>query len=183
MVQDGKLEGRAAAAVTAQPGQPGRLGLLRDTRSGVAYLVDTGAVFCVVPFSSAEPPSGPLISAADGANIPCWGRQEVEVCAGGRIFKWPFLKAAVAFPLIGTDFLVNFGLSVDLAAMRLRAAGSAAIALSSPPAGKVFATVGVQPQGAVGPHLAGRLLYFFFTSFSFTGRWPRGGRGGPLGNT
>ncbi len=77
------------------------------------------------------------------------------MCAEGRIFKWPFLKAAVAFPLIGTDFLVNFGLSVDLAAMTLRAAGSAAIALSSPPAGKVFATVGVQPQRAVGPHLAG----------------------------
>ncbi len=88
--QAGKLAGRATAAVTVKPGLPGRLGLLRDTVSGVAYLIDTGAVFCVLPHSSSEPPSGPRISAADGFNIPCWGSIVVEVAASGRFFKWPF---------------------------------------------------------------------------------------------
>ena len=40
------------------------------------------------------------------------------VCAG-QSFLWRFLRAAVAFPLLGTDFLIHHKLLVDLANMRL----------------------------------------------------------------
>ncbi len=90
-------------AVTAGPGQPGPLGLLTDEISGAAYLVDSGAVYSVLPHSSVDPPSGPRIAAADGSQIPCWGWEDVDITCRGRRFSWRFLKAAVAFPLIGTD--------------------------------------------------------------------------------
>jgi len=37
----------------------------------------------------------------------------------GRRFEWSFLKAEVAFPILGADFLAGHNLSVDLANMRL----------------------------------------------------------------
>jgi hypothetical protein len=90
----GKLRGRAAVAATAQPGRPGRLAVLADESSKVLYLVDTGAVYSVIPFTSTAPPSGPAITAADGTAIPCWGWRAVTVTAGGQTFKWNFLLAA-----------------------------------------------------------------------------------------
>ena len=38
-------------------------------------------------------------------------------------FKWPFLKAAVAFPIIGVDFLNHFKLAVDITNRRLTCSG------------------------------------------------------------
>ena len=52
-----------AASAPAQPGGSGRLVLLVDEATGEKFLVDTGAVFSVLPFSSDEPPTGPQISA------------------------------------------------------------------------------------------------------------------------
>ncbi len=86
-------------AVTAGPGQPGRLGLLTDEISGAAYLVDSGPVYSVLPHSSVDPPSGPRIAAAEGSPIPCWGWADVDITCRGRRFSWRFLKAAVEFPL------------------------------------------------------------------------------------
>jgi len=131
-------------AAAAQPGRPGRLGMLLDESNSVSYLVDTGAVFSVVPFKSTLPPTGPKISAADGTPIPCWGWERRVITAGGRQFEWSFLMAAVAFPLIGTDFLVHHKLSVDLVNMQLRRSKRPPIKMVAPPAGGVFATVGVQ---------------------------------------
>ncbi len=154
--QVGKLNGRAAVAVTAEPGPPGRLGMLQDEISGVSYLVDTGAVYSVIPFTSTDPPVGPTLAAADGSPIPCWGHEVKTLKVGCHLFKWEFLQPAVAFPLIGTDFLVSFRLSVDLNRMCLWRPGRRAISLVSPPASGIFASVGVQlldpssPGGGVG---------------------------------
>ena len=141
----GKLGGRAAAAVTAQPGQPGRLALLRDQQDKTDFLVDTGAVYSVLPFSSSEPASGPPITAADGSPIKCWGWTTREIIAAGRRFRWTFLQAAVAFPLVGADFLSHFKLSVDLHGRCLRGPRRLRINCVPPPDGGTFALVGVRP--------------------------------------
>ena len=72
----------------------------------------------------------------------------VSIKVAGHVLEWSFLKAAVAFPLIGTDFLVHFKLAVNIASMMLYTLGQPGIQLAAPPAGKVFAMVGVQPAAA-----------------------------------
>ena len=143
---EGKLDGRATVAATAGPGLPGRLGLLVDEGSSLSFLVDSGAVFSVLPYSSTEPANGPAITSANGTPIPCWGVKEHVLKAAGRSYKWTFLLAAVAFPILGADFLQKFDLLVDLKRGRLINGGSPGfIQLKAPPINSVFATIGVQP--------------------------------------
>jgi hypothetical protein len=101
----GKLVSRVAAAVDAQPSEPGRLGALRCKKSHKLFLVDTGAVYLVIPFKSDKPANGPAITSTSGTPIPCWGWETVEVHFGGHKFHWRFLLAAVAFLLLLDDFL------------------------------------------------------------------------------
>ena len=135
----GKLRGREVVAATTRPGHPGRLGMLRDRVDKTLYLVDTGSVYSVIPFSSTQRPSGPRIAAANGKAIPCWGWEERTVHTAGRQFVWKFLKAAVAFPLIGTDLLGHYKLLVDLNKMQLKQHGMPAIPLEPPPEAGLFA--------------------------------------------
>lgn len=142
----GKLGGRAAVTATVSSGLPGRLGLLVDDVTAVQYLVDTGSVYSILPYTSSLPPRGPKIMAADKSPIPCWGWREVKIRSGKRTFVWKFLLAAVAFPLVGADFLGFFKLMVDLARMRLQHGGQQwTIPLAAPPFGSLFAVIGVQP--------------------------------------
>jgi hypothetical protein len=110
----GKLGGRAAAAVNVTPGSPGRLGALLCHLTSKLFLVDTGSVYSVIPHSSSEPATGPAITSAAGKPIPCWGWRTMAVRFGNTVYRWKFLLAAVAFPLLGADFLRNFRLVVDL---------------------------------------------------------------------
>jgi hypothetical protein len=145
----GKLRGRAAIAAAAQPGKPGRLGVLTDSISKVIYLIDTGAVYSVIPHKSSEPASGPAITAADGTAIPCWGWRTVTITAAGKTFTWRFLLAAVAFALIGSDFLAHFDLQVDLRRLRLVKRRGGTIKLQEPTQGYVC-TVWHTPGGGSG---------------------------------
>jgi hypothetical protein len=83
------------------------------------FLVDTGAAYSVFPHSSTSPPRGPALSGAAGQPIPCWGERHFRLSFGDQLFDWPFLLAAVQFPIIGVDFLRHFGLLVDPAANQL----------------------------------------------------------------
>ena len=83
------------------------------------FLVDTGSAFSIIPHQSTEVPTGPRMCAADRTPIACWGTVEQTLRAGGRTFKWTFLRAAVAFPILGADWLHHFRLQVDLYCMRL----------------------------------------------------------------
>jgi hypothetical protein len=144
----GKLGGRAVVAATVHLGRPGRLAVLRDTSSKVIYLVDTGAVYSVIPHISTSTPTGPAITAADRTPIPCWGWKIVIVSAGGRVFRWRFLLAAVAFALIGSDFLSHFDLMVDLRRLRLVGDDRKIFQLQEPPLSGVFALHGVHAAQA-----------------------------------
>ena len=139
----GKLEGRAAAAVSAQPGRPGRLGFLLDEKAAESFLVDTGSVFSVLPYVSSTPAQGPAITSADGSPIACWGWVDREVQFSGRHFTWRFLQAAVAFPLLGADFLRFFKLSVDLSAGTVHS-DRFKLCLAATPEGRLLASAGVQ---------------------------------------
>ena len=143
----GKLAGQAAIAATAGHGPPGRLMLLVDSSSKLSFLVDTGAVFSVIPHSSSLPAEGPHITNASGTPIACWGSREQVVHVGGLSYKWIFLLAAVAFPILGADFLGNFDLLVDLHRCRLIDGKTRkAIKLTTPPVNSVFASIGIQPS-------------------------------------
>ena len=49
----------------------------------------------------------------------CWGSRVQTISAGCHTFKWSFLCAAVAFPILGVDFLQHFDLAVDIKNMKL----------------------------------------------------------------
>ena len=85
-----------------------------DEVTGASYLVDTGSTFCIIPHSSTQPPSGPLLKSANGQRIPCWGKRRLTVQFNGRRFSWSFLLAAVDFHIIGVDFLRHYNLLVDV---------------------------------------------------------------------
>jgi len=141
----GKLGGPGVVAAAAPVGQPGRLALLVDEATKKRFLVDCGSVYSILPFTSSQRPFGPKVVSADKSPIACWGWRESVVHVQGRSFKWKFLLASVAFPLVGADFLSFFDLKVDLRRMRLESGSDRwHVQLAAPPAGSTFAAIGLQ---------------------------------------
>ena len=142
---DGKRGSRGAvvAAAASPVGEPGRLLLLVDEATQERFLVDSGSAFSIIPFTSKAPAEGPAIMAADRTRIKCWGSLRRSLLVANRRYTWNFLKAAVAFPIIGADFLAAFDLVVDLKRERLVEAGRYCVPLAAPPDGSTFAPVGV----------------------------------------
>ncbi len=114
-MQLGKLASRGLVSAIA----PCQLVHITDQLTQRCFLVDTGAAYSVFPHSSSSFPSGPALSGAAGQPIRCWGEQQRHLYFGGQGFSWPFLLAAVQFPIIGVDFLCHFGLLVGPAANQL----------------------------------------------------------------
>ncbi|XP_053968641.1 uncharacterized protein LOC128870067 [Anastrepha ludens] len=82
------------------------------------YLVDTGADFSVLPrnlFNKLKIPDSYKLFAANGTPIATFGYFTSSVDLGlRRNFTWSFLIADVAKPILGADFLNEFGLLVDI---------------------------------------------------------------------
>ncbi len=114
-MQLGKLASRGLVSAIA----PGQLVHITDQFSQRRFLVDTGAADSVYPHSSPSFPGGPALSGAAGQPISCWGERQLQLSFDGQVFSWPFLLAAVQFPIIGVDFLRHFGLLVDSAVNQL----------------------------------------------------------------
>jgi hypothetical protein len=76
------------------------------------FLVDTGATVCIVPCSSNNSPSGPLLKRANGKPIPSWGFITITFQIQGKMFTSSFLQASVAGPTLGIDFLGKFKVTV-----------------------------------------------------------------------
>ena len=116
---------------------PSNLVHIVGKNNGTSFLIDTGSSFSIIPFKSSSPPTGPRLRAANGPQIPCWGKQQLTIAFGGRHFSWNFLLAAVDFHVIGVDFLQHFNLLVDVTAKTLReqhpATAVTAVTVSSPP--------------------------------------------------
>jgi hypothetical protein len=99
----GKLgrQGRLNAVV------PGSLVHIMDQLSNRRFRVDTGASYSIFPHTPAATPSGHKLRGEVGQLIPCWGEKTLDLSFQGRHFSWTFLLAAVSFPIIGVDFLLQ----------------------------------------------------------------------------
>ncbi|XP_068213833.1 uncharacterized protein [Palaemon carinicauda] len=62
--------------------------------------------------------------AANGSPITCYGTRTLKISIMGQDYSWPFLIADVKVPLLGTDFLSQNGLLVDVHHKRLFSQGT-----------------------------------------------------------
>lgn len=95
---------------------------LFDKSSKRSYLVDTGADVSVIPPPKTNQlsPSDFKLYAANSSSIKTYGKQLISLDLGlRRRFKWNFIIADVSRPIIGADFLKEYGLLVDIKQKRL----------------------------------------------------------------
>ena len=57
----------------------------------------------ILPHRSTTPATGPHLITADGQPIPAWGTHKQTLKIGSFHFSFPFVLAAVAFPILGND--------------------------------------------------------------------------------
>jgi hypothetical protein len=108
----------AAAAVRGEVA-PGRLFFLRDTASGLQFLIDTGSSYSILPHTSRQRQHGPALKAADGWRIRCWGSKQAALQLSGVSYSWKFRLADVKFPILGIHFLRHHKLLVDVVGAQL----------------------------------------------------------------
>ncbi|XP_071034193.1 uncharacterized protein [Parasteatoda tepidariorum] len=91
---------------------------LTDKSTSSRYLIDTGADVSVIPraaYASSDHTAQMKLFAANDTTIPALGQRLLKLDLGlRREFSWPSIIAAVPHPIIGADFLRNFGLLVDI---------------------------------------------------------------------
>ena len=96
---------------------------MTDRRSGLRFLVDTGAEASVIPPSRTERKhrqehSG--LQAVNGTPIATYGSRSLTLDLGlRRTFRWVFTIADIQSPILGADFLRNYCLLVDMRRHRL----------------------------------------------------------------
>ena len=87
----------------------------------LSLVIDTGAAVSILPkkllAGVTVNPTPVSLSTASGTPIKCYGQANVDlqVPCLRRSFNWNFVVADTTHPLIGIDFLSNFGLSIDCA--------------------------------------------------------------------
>lgn len=117
------LENVSTADIPSPNPSSSRL-LLKDHISGLHFLIDTGSDLCIIPPTENEKKVKPNVSflyAANGTPIPTYGTRLIKVNFGlRREMSWPFTIADVTKPIIGADFLQQYGLLVDLKNRLLR---------------------------------------------------------------
>src|SRR5678816_3455857 len=83
------------------------------------FLLDTGASISSLPYNMVSNmtlhPSNVTCSAANGSPIKCHGEvvANISIPKLRREFTWTFIVAEITMPIIGMDFLHNFGLLID----------------------------------------------------------------------
>ncbi|XP_015119645.1 uncharacterized protein LOC107042905 [Diachasma alloeum] len=94
-----------------------------DRSSHTRFLVDSGSVVSVLPRALVKQklqPSDFKLFAANSTSIATYGLQPITLNLGLReAFFWPFIVADVQSAIIGTDFIVHFGLMIDIKKYRL----------------------------------------------------------------
>lgn len=121
--QNGKLEtSTRVETALAKDGFTHRL-TLSDNKTGIPYLIDTGADVSVIPRSFVEQPvsnSHFKLHAANNTVIDTYGQKLVCVDIGlRRPFYWNFIIVDVRQTIIGADFLHYYQLVVDLRQRRV----------------------------------------------------------------
>lgn len=95
---------------------------ISDRKSGIRYLVDTGATLSVFPVKLPTKKKNDDLNlyAANGTPIPTYGTVVLNLDLGlRRKLTWRFILAKVSHPIIGADLLYHHSILVDLAGCRL----------------------------------------------------------------
>ena len=97
---------------------------MQDPVSKLSYLIDTGAQVSVLPPRSEDRDRSPVnnmqLQAVNGTAIRTFGQRSMAVELGlAKSFEWSFNIADVSKPILGADFLRQYGLLVDLTCKRL----------------------------------------------------------------
>ena len=113
-----KLPGRTLMATSVAGPTHSRLFYVTDKVTGTRFLVDTGSEVSVIPPSLSDrrhPPDKFTLTAVNNTSISTYGKRSLTLNLGlRRSFSWIFIVAEVQKPIIGVDFLRNFGLLVDM---------------------------------------------------------------------
>ena len=92
-------------------------------RAGRRYLIDSGSEVSLIPASKPHslPLDRPRLRAANGSKIDVYQANiPVDVDLGlGRVYTFKCIVAAVPSPILGADFLREFGIIVDMRNKRL----------------------------------------------------------------
>ena len=96
-----------------------RLFFVHDKASGTQFLVDTGAEVSVIPPNPSDKrhrtDNSTVLQAVNKSSISTYGERSLTLDLGlRRTFRWIFIIADISTPIIGADFLREFGLLVDL---------------------------------------------------------------------
>lgn len=89
---------------------------ITDNNSKKTFLIDTGAEISVLPVVNKDLKPSPIkLFAANNTRIDTYGNIRLSLDLGlRRKFDWNFVVANISRPIIGADFLKQFGLLVDL---------------------------------------------------------------------
>ncbi len=119
----GKRFGRSLAATSVSGPDKSRLFYVNDKGTNSSFLVDTGSEISAIPPSPAERLRSPdplLLMAVNNTSIRTYGKRSLTLNLGlRRSFQWVFIIADVQKPILGADFLRNFGLMVDMSRRQL----------------------------------------------------------------
>ena len=86
LLREGKLKALARLNAAAT----GELLYLTEQQSGRRFLVDSGASFSILPFTSTSPPSGPRLIGPSSSLLCCWVKEKQQLGFGGHSFTWTF---------------------------------------------------------------------------------------------
>ena len=119
----GKLLGRSLGATSDRGRSTSRLLFLPDANSGCRFLIDTGAEVSVVPPSPTDRNNKQDclgLREVNGSPIATFGTRSLTLDLGlRRVFRWIFVIAETSTPIIGADFLREYGLLVSMKQGRL----------------------------------------------------------------
>ena len=104
-------------AASAAGHSPSRLFFLRDKISGRCFLINTGAEVSIIPPTAADQRHKPDLGlrAVNGSSIPTYSTRSLTIDLGlRRMFQWIFIIADIRTPIIGADFLREYGLLMNL---------------------------------------------------------------------
>ena len=85
-----------------------------DANDSTRWLIDSGALWSIIPPTPQQRAAGPnawKLQAANGSDIPCYGLTDRQVFIGDRTFDFTFIIADVRQSILGADFLDRFYLA------------------------------------------------------------------------
>ena len=123
MRSGGKRPGRSLGATNTTGQDLSRLFYVTDSSTGSKFLVDTGAQVSIIPPSSTDRRTlctNLTLKAVNGTPIKTFGTRSLTLSLGlRRTFRWVFIIAETATPILGADFLRHYQLLVDMTRFRL----------------------------------------------------------------